>query len=83
MPELYVENALFEQQNYTQLPLKKGEYDNCTFRDCSFTNSNLSDIRFSSCTFECCDKGTLSNTIYPTSFLRVGQPLGASKNYKI
>ena len=51
----YTEDEHFEGVNYTETPLAKGEYENCTFRNCNFGGSELAEIIFSQCKFESCD----------------------------
>ena len=50
-----MEAILFDKIDYTQNPLAKGEYENCTFSDCNFSGSDLSDIKFSECEFLGCN----------------------------
>jgi uncharacterized protein YjbI with pentapeptide repeats len=50
-----IENSIFEKQDYTKVPLKKGAYDNCKFINCSFLNSDLSNVNFTTCEFQDCD----------------------------
>jgi len=50
-----IENTGFEKQNYSQIALAKGEYDNCTFVNCIFSNSDLSNVSFTECEFQDCD----------------------------
>lgn len=55
MSALFVENKLFEKQNYSVTPLAKGEYENCNFNLCDFSNSDLKGINFTQCTFSNCN----------------------------
>ncbi len=55
MEELYLEGEEFANINGTETPLKKGEYENCVFKQCNFNGSNLEDIIFTDCCFENCD----------------------------
>lgn len=41
MKEAYVLDQNFESTDFTQLPLEKGEYENCTFRNCNLEFVNL------------------------------------------
>ena len=50
-----IADQVFEKQNYTQVKLAKGEYDNCSFNNCVFTDSDLSNINFTECEFQDCD----------------------------
>jgi uncharacterized protein YjbI with pentapeptide repeats len=45
MKESYFSDQNFENKNLTQ-PLDKGEYENCTFRNCNFEYANLSGFNF-------------------------------------
>lgn len=51
----FIEDLLFQNIDYTENELVKGEYENCTFSNCIFTNINLSDINFVECIMENCD----------------------------
>jgi fluoroquinolone resistance protein len=69
MAKEYIEDQHFKNENYSETPLQKGEYEACTFTNCNFLNSNLSEIIFSDCTFEHCD---LSNAkVVGTAFREV------------
>ena len=59
MNQEYIEQQLFNKQDYSETALPAGDYDNCNFRDCNFAGSDLSGRRFMDCTFNGCD---LSNT---------------------
>ncbi|PHS10984.1 MAG: hypothetical protein COA88_01490 [Kordia sp.] len=50
-----IENTNFEKENYSQIALAKGEYDNCTFLNCVFSDSDLSNVSFTECKFQDCD----------------------------
>ena len=51
----YIESTNFEKQNYSQVALAKGEYDNCRFVNCVFLDSDLSNVNFTECEFQDCD----------------------------
>lgn len=54
MKEAYVLDQNFESTDFTQLPLEKGEYENCTFRNCNLEFVDLSGFSFTGCEFiEC------------------------------
>ena len=55
MPKKYIEDERFEAQDFTQVALPLGEYEQCTFRQCDFANSNLSRSVFVDCEFIECD----------------------------
>jgi len=60
MELIYMDEETFVDMNYTEKPLAKGEYENCTFQNCNFSNSDLSEIIFIECEFIDCN---LSNAI--------------------
>jgi uncharacterized protein YjbI with pentapeptide repeats len=49
------ENKIFDKVDYTASPLARGEYENCTFKNCNFYGSDLSNIIFRECLFDGCD----------------------------
>jgi fluoroquinolone resistance protein len=55
MQQEYLTYQTFNKINYTQHPLAKGEYENCTFKNCDFSNSDLTNIKFIDCLFEGCN----------------------------
>jgi len=63
---LFIENQEFNNINYTNESLPKGEYEHCSFKDCLFLGSDLSDIIFSESIFENCDlsNALLKNTAF-------------------
>jgi fluoroquinolone resistance protein len=50
-----VDNQTFERIYFKENPLKKGDYENCTFNNCDFSNTDLSEIKFIDCNFICCN----------------------------
>lgn len=50
-----IEDIVFEKEDYTQLPLRKGEYEYCKFLNCNFSNTNLSGYKFLECEFNNCN----------------------------
>ena len=46
MDRSYVEDQVFEKQDFRQKPLPKAEYDNCHFVHCQFDNTDMSEIHF-------------------------------------
>lgn len=46
---------IFERIDFTTSSLVKGEYENCTFRNCNFYNTDLSGFVFRESTFDGCD----------------------------
>ncbi|ULT44501.1 pentapeptide repeat-containing protein [Niabella defluvii] len=53
--EKYFTDAIYENIDYTGLPLALGEYEGCTFHNCNFSNSNLGKISFIDCVFSHCN----------------------------
>jgi fluoroquinolone resistance protein len=49
------ENELFEKTDFTVTLLPKGEYEDCTFRNCHFYTVDLSNYIFRNCVFDGCD----------------------------
>lgn len=56
------ENQIFEKQE----SINKGEYDNCTFKNCALSAQDLSNFSFIECTFEQCDLSSVQ--VRNTSF---------------
>lgn len=46
---------LFGRIDYTASPLARGEYENCTFKNCNFYSADLSNFIFRDCIFDGCD----------------------------
>lgn len=46
---------LFDRIDYTASTLSRGEYENCTFKNCNFYSADLSNFIFRECTFDGCD----------------------------
>lgn len=55
MPRNYIEDQTFEQINFQEQTLVKGEYENCEFKQCDFANADLSGFKFSECRFLDCN----------------------------
>lgn len=55
MANQIIENKVFKGINYQEVPLAKGEYENCSFLNCLFINADLSSITFIDCLFDKCD----------------------------
>lgn len=55
MEDLYITERIYEKTDFTQKPLPKGEYEDCSFIGCDFTNSELGGISFNNCTFSACN----------------------------
>lgn len=63
----YTEEKDFKGLDFAVNPLKKGEYERCTFSDCRFGGMDLSGFIFIDCTFSLCD---LSNVGLKNTALR-------------
>lgn len=48
-------DQIFENIDYSEAGIPKGEYESCTFKNCIFINANFSHRSFMDCTFENCD----------------------------
>ncbi|HVW59878.1 MAG TPA: pentapeptide repeat-containing protein [Puia sp.] len=60
-----ITDQTFEKKDFTEDPLKKGEYENCIFRHCNFSRSDLAEMVFIDCKmlglhFEDCNEFGLS-----------------------
>lgn len=55
MQETYVKDEIYKHNDFTQNPLPKGEYEDCTFNNCDFANNPLSEIKFINCDFNGCN----------------------------
>jgi uncharacterized protein YjbI with pentapeptide repeats len=59
------ENTIFDKTDYTGKNQIKGEFENCTFRNCNFYTAELSNIIFNDCNFDSCDfsLAQMNNTV--------------------
>jgi len=55
MENIYIEKKIFENVDFQENILKKGEYEKCDFKNCNFYKSDISDIVFVDCTFVNCN----------------------------
>ena len=55
MSQAFIQDQNFDKLDFTQEPLFKGEYENCTFTNCNFEETNLNDIKFMNCDFQDCN----------------------------
>lgn len=55
MEEIYIHDQKFDQVDYTQIPLAKGEYEKCKFDNCNLSDCDLSEFRFIDCYFINCN----------------------------
>ena len=67
MEKNYTEDKTFDNINYTQTLLSKGDYEYCRFINCDFSNSDVTGITFIDCEFQTCN---LSVANLATSVLR-------------
>jgi len=66
MRDEIIEGENFKSINFSENPLIKANYEDCTFTNCDLSDCDLSYLVFSECTFEGCD---LSNCkLNTTSF---------------
>ena len=55
MSAIYMEDKTFNKIDFTQNPLAKGDYENCTFIQCNFESTDLSGFQFIDCAFNGCN----------------------------
>ena len=55
MQTVYTMDKTFDKNDFTQIPLAKGEYENCTFKNCNFAENDLSNFKFMDCEFIGCN----------------------------
>jgi uncharacterized protein YjbI with pentapeptide repeats len=55
MQSEYLSDKIFENINFSEKPILKGEFETCVFKRCNFSSVNLSECRFSECKFNACD----------------------------
>jgi uncharacterized protein YjbI with pentapeptide repeats len=55
MEEMYKDGEDYHHVDFKEVPLMKGEYENCSFTACNFFEADLSGIIFSDCKFSGCD----------------------------
>lgn len=67
MENNYWNELAFENKNFAEKPLSKGEYENCSFVNCNFASCNLYQYIFDRCTFDNCN---LSGTNLSQTSLR-------------
>ncbi len=52
MEAIFVDNTIFNDVNYTKEFLTKGEYDNCTFRNCNLSLGHFKNSILNKATFD-------------------------------
>lgn len=80
MAVLINEDKVFEKIKFSRNPLPKGEYENCTFKDCDFYNVYLSSFIFVDCGFQDCNLSLtkFSNTALKTVSFKNCKALGVN-----
>jgi fluoroquinolone resistance protein len=53
--EQVITDTTFDQKDFRQIALSKGEYEYCKFNNCDFSDSDLSGIKFFKCSFTTCN----------------------------
>jgi fluoroquinolone resistance protein len=78
MEQIYTEGKTFDKNNFITIPLAKGEYECCVFRNCDFSNSTLADVKFIDCEFLACNLSLakLTKTIFTDVKFRDCKMLG-------
>lgn len=78
MESAYIVGKYYEQINFSEVPLPKGDYEQCTFTNCNFSNTDLSHISFVDCTFSACNMSMarLNNTAFKDVHFKDGKLLG-------
>jgi fluoroquinolone resistance protein len=51
----WISETTFSKVDFATMPLRKGEYEKCTFQSCRFSGTDLSGYVFSECRFIDCD----------------------------
>lgn len=53
--DVLISDRDFSKVLFSEHPLEKGEFENCTFADCDFSNGNLKQFKFIDCRFITCN----------------------------
>lgn len=74
----YTDSKTFDGINFAEEVLEKGEYENCTFRNCQLAEIDLSGFVFIDCVFESCDMSMakLKNTSFRDVLFKNCKQLG-------
>jgi len=66
MKKTYAFDQTLKNQNYTEIRLHKGEYENCIFDGCDFSNGYLDNQNFAECEFIDCNlsNANIAHTIF-------------------
>ena len=62
MEQLFIEDTTYKGQDFKEVPLKKGEYENCQFHNCDFSGTDLSSMKFINCKFVSCNLSLVTST---------------------
>ena len=79
----YIEEKIFEKENFSTNPFPKGEYEDCVFRNCDFSNADLSHVKFSECEFFNCNisMANLNQTAFKNVAFKDCKMLGLRFDY--
>jgi len=55
MSATYIQDEAFNKEDFTQVSLAKGNYEECLFSNCNFSDCDLSGFSFSNCEFSDCN----------------------------
>jgi uncharacterized protein YjbI with pentapeptide repeats len=55
MTATYTQDKTFDRNDFSQIALTKGEYENCIFKNCNFADNDLSEFKFIDCEFSECN----------------------------
>lgn len=55
MKDKFIQDETFDRNDFALIPLEKGEYENCIFKNCNFVENNLSGFKFMECEFISCN----------------------------
>ena len=68
MERVHTEEKNFENIDFSQTGLTRGDYEYCTFTNCHFASTDLSHSNFTDCTFRRCNlsKAALNQTAFKT-----------------
>ena len=66
MSAMFIEDKIFDKQDFTTNRLPKGDYEYCAFLNCDFFEGFLSEIRFLECEFIDCNisSANITNTAF-------------------
>jgi fluoroquinolone resistance protein len=74
----FIDGELFERVDFREKHLKKGVYEDCTFKECDFSDTDLAGIHFMECNFFSCNLSMvkLKNVIFRDVHFRECKLLG-------